>query len=575
MKRICPTCLARYDESHAACPVDGEHLLALGGDDPLHGTVVQGRYLVLATLGAGGMAVVYRAWQLSTRRPVALKVIQHRLAANHSAVKRFEREALVTASLRSPHTVTLFDYGQLPSGELYLVMELLEGHDLASILDVEKRLGPKRAADLLIQVCLSLEEAHAKQLVHRDLKPGNIFVVAVGHDREYAKVLDFGIVKILDEQASLLTAADAVQGTPAYMCPEQVSGGDVGPAADIYALGAILFELLSGRHAFRASTPLATMMRHLHEPAPRLETVLSDDDDDALAFAPVVARCLEKAPDARYPSVADLRLDLERVRASLATGLGNQVVVPPPDGRGGWTANDADATTAQRRPPPPAPPDEVLSPIPAGRSWRRSVTLALLVGAAMAAAWLLFSDRLTTPESMARSPVADPVALAPVSPPAALVANVAVEARADVRTDDVDVRSEPVRDASEPEPTPKKEVPRATPKGPSFRVLEVTTTGGLDRDAARKVVAGLTPRLGPCASGAGTDLPNPVTLTWMVSPRGDVRSVTIQPAAGPAQVFLTCLAPTARGLAFPTLTSGGAFGTVRAVVARAATSPSR
>jgi serine/threonine-protein kinase len=305
--RICPRCRVASGDDAPTCPTDGAARLPLSSADPPCGTVVADRFLVLGPLGRGGMGVVYRAWQLSTERPVALKLLPPDAAGDPQAMARFLREAKVTASLRSPHTVTVHDFGRLPDDSLYFAMELVEGRTLARTIAEEGRLSPGRALEIVIQICLSLEEAHARGLVHRDLKPANVMVTPIGAGREFAKVLDFGIVKTPGAE---LTAPNTNPGTPAYMAPEQIKAGAVGPATDLYAVGVILFELLAGRRPFEADSSVALMMRHLQEPPPRLGDV-APDLRALPALESIVQRCLAKDPAARPSSAAALRAELE------------------------------------------------------------------------------------------------------------------------------------------------------------------------------------------------------------------------------------------------------------------------
>ncbi|MCA9539090.1 MAG: serine/threonine protein kinase, partial [Myxococcales bacterium] len=196
--------------------------MSVDPDDPRCGAPVAEGLVVLGRLGAGGMGVVYRAWQRSMGRQVALKVLDPGLAHDPRAVERFLREARVTARLRSPHTVTVLDAGQLDDGALFLTMELIEGRSLHALLNEDGRLPPDRAARLAEQICLSLEEAHLAGVVHRDLKPANVMVSSIGN-RTLVKVLDFGVARVLDPMAARLTETGSLLGTPSYMSPEQAS----------------------------------------------------------------------------------------------------------------------------------------------------------------------------------------------------------------------------------------------------------------------------------------------------------------------------------------------------------------
>ena len=225
------------------------------------------------------MGEVWRARHRMLARPAAIKLIRPSLAGDSSgagvsgeAYRRFEREAQVIARLRSPHTVELFDFGVAADGAFYYVMELLDGLDADKLL---RRFGPtppERAVFVLRQVCHSLSEAESCGLVHRDIKPANIFLCRYGEEFDFVKVLDFGIVKRLREgtQADLLrTGENAVQGTPAFMAPEQAMGTEVDGRADIYATGCVAYWLLTGKHVFTADTSIGLLMQHVQaRPAP-------------------------------------------------------------------------------------------------------------------------------------------------------------------------------------------------------------------------------------------------------------------------------------------------------------------
>ncbi len=300
--RTCPKCGNRYPQMFAACPVDGAQLgsgapsqTRLVPADPLIGKVVGG-YSILDLLGRGGMGAVYRARDTAKGGPVAIKIV-HAGGSAASAV-RFEREARAMLSLRHPSVVEVHDFGRSPDGMLYMVMELLDGEDL------QKRLGrgPLRtdeALQIAIELARALSAAHAKGVVHRDLKPGNVFLVPRGEGAVLPKILDFGVAKLHGETLAL-TQDRGIIGTPYYMAPEQARGEpDVDARADIYALGAILYEMLTGRVPLSAEGPLTVLVRILTDvpTAPsRLRPSLGQAIDE------LVLRALAKARAERYPT---------------------------------------------------------------------------------------------------------------------------------------------------------------------------------------------------------------------------------------------------------------------------------
>jgi len=279
-----------------------------------------GSYVLEARLGRGGMGEVWQARHRLLARPAAIKLIRADLLTDHSGgatsapVKRFKREAEVISTLRSPHTVQLYDFGVAEDGTLYYVMELLEGIDLERLV---RRFGPQppaRVAGILIQACHSLGEAHEAGLVHRDIKPGNVVLCRYGPDVDFVKVLDFGLVALqrdrLPEQTAL-TAEGRVAGTPAYMAPETVNKPDaVDRRADIYCLGCVAYWMLAGKPVFTAHSPVAVIADHLKTPPPPLSEVCARGVPAALEE--IVMSCLEKDPAKRPKSAWALTAALKR-----------------------------------------------------------------------------------------------------------------------------------------------------------------------------------------------------------------------------------------------------------------------
>lgn len=276
-----------------------------------------GAYTLVERLGAGGMGEVWRATHRSLARPAAVKLIRADRVAQADDVqqmqRRFEREAQATAALQSPHTIEVYDFGVSDDGTFYYVMELLDGRDLASLVHEQGALPPARVVHLLLQACHSLGEAHVAGMVHRDVKPENLFACRRGQEVDFLKVLDFGLVKMEQgAEQSQLTHADAISGTPAYLAPEALSGATVDGRADIYALGCVAFYLLTGRLVFVADSPMATMFAHAQKPAPAPSSLVPGLPGDLDAL---VLRCLAKAP-------GDRPADCEELAGLLrATGL--------------------------------------------------------------------------------------------------------------------------------------------------------------------------------------------------------------------------------------------------------------
>ena len=277
-----------------------------------------GAYELVERLGAGGMGEVWRAEHHFLARPAAVKLIRPEvLGARDDATRavmmeRFEREAQATASLESPHTVGLFDFGVSADGTLYYVMEYLAGLDLKTLVERFGPLPPGRVVHLLVQACDSLAEAHAAGLVHRDIKPANLVVGRRGRHLDWLRVLDFGLVKrhaegpLAPRQDHTLTQDGALTGTPAYLSPEAVTGSmDVGPSADLYALGCVAFWLLTGRLVFDEATPMQVAVAHATRPAPAPSEVAEEAVPEALDQ--LVLSCLAKDPSDRPASAAALQ----------------------------------------------------------------------------------------------------------------------------------------------------------------------------------------------------------------------------------------------------------------------------
>lgn len=308
--------------------MDGEEDSALGekirahlelGDrrekkDALLGELLGGRFLVLKKIGAGGMGAVYRARQEGMDRDVAVKVLLGDLSENDTVLRRFTLEALAVSRLKHPNTIQIFDYGTTPQGNPYIAMELLEGSTLHDVLRKERPLPIRRALRMMSQVAASLGEAHSKGIVHRDLKPENIFLISVSGNPDFVKVLDFGVAKMRDkDEKGTLTQAGSIFGTPRYMSPEQCSAQPVDHRSDLYALGVILFEMITGMPPFQSEQPLTLLLSHVNEMPPQPSTIelLAKDGTALKQVIPaeveeLVMKLLEKEPDDRVQTSEDL-----------------------------------------------------------------------------------------------------------------------------------------------------------------------------------------------------------------------------------------------------------------------------
>ena len=314
MWRICTTCGIRTDD--LVCPDGHGGTELICEDTQFPGRLqpdymLKGQYRVDTLIGVGGMAAVYRAEHHLTNQKVAVKVLWQDLADNQAEVKRFTREARAASVLAHPNTVRVYDFGQdEETGAIYMVMEFLDGRKLSDELRDNPVLDPGRAVHIAAQICKALEEAHSKGLVHRDLKPDNIFLQDVSGEKDFVKVLDFGLAKFVKgtfERANL-TKTGYVVGSPEYMAPEQAIGSEVGPSVDIYALGVLMYEILTGDLPFDAETTAQVLRKHIMEQPQPMGELVDDDVPDALIE--VVMRCLAKDPDDRPPSADALRIQL-------------------------------------------------------------------------------------------------------------------------------------------------------------------------------------------------------------------------------------------------------------------------
>ena len=337
--QVCPRCRHRLPSVAGAtatplghvprCPHDGYALipaarLAEADGDPFLGVTVAGRFVITGRVGAGSMGTVYRARQEAVGRDVAVKILRADRAFDAQAKARFSREARAMSLLTSPHTVTVFDFGEIPEPQvdelaeggtsLYLAMEMLEGESLGDRLKRLRRIEVVEAVRIAREALLSLEEAHEKGVIHRDLKPDNLFLVrASGADKpEICKVLDFGIAKIQSDLPvldALETQAGTVFGTPRYMSPEQAQGRPLDARSDLYSLGVLLYQMLVGHAPFVDEDAVVVMARHI-KTTPVAPTVAAPDAGISEALSRVVMRALAKDPDDRPASATQLLADL-------------------------------------------------------------------------------------------------------------------------------------------------------------------------------------------------------------------------------------------------------------------------
>jgi serine/threonine-protein kinase len=273
-----------------------------------------GQYRLLEPLGQGGMGEVYLAEHRMLKRPCAVKLIRPERAGNPKVLARFEREVQTTARLSHWNTVEIYDYGRTDDGTFYYVMEYLPGLSLEALIERHGPLPAERVVHLLRQTCQALREAHAVGLIHRDIKPGNVFVAQRGGLYDVVKLLDFGLVKPVAEFGSVrLTQEGAISGTPLFMSPEQTRGlDDLDARSDIYSLGAVAYTLLSGRPPFERTTPLDVIVAHARDEVEPLSRQRPEVPTD---LERVILRCLAKRPEDRFQDAESLEQALSECAA--------------------------------------------------------------------------------------------------------------------------------------------------------------------------------------------------------------------------------------------------------------------
>ncbi len=330
LERVCPTCFGRYPADFNVCPKDATKLENASGDrneDPLLGAVLGSTYKVERVLGEGGMGRVYEAshLRLSSRR-FAVKVLHAEYARNNDVLSRFQREAEAAASIAHPHVLEVFDVARTDDGRPYIVGELLQGQDFHEYLDKVRRLDVPTAIAISRQIASALQAAHDKGIVHRDLKPENVFIVR-GLGAPFAKILDFGISKV-EGKDTALTRTGMIMGTPNYMAPEQARGEKVDARIDVYALGAMMYRMLTGKRAFDGTDATQIMTAVMTE-EPKRPRALAPDLPEAIEV--LVQRAMAKDPADRYQSMRELDRELALFEAPAEHGKGPVVTIAPTD----------------------------------------------------------------------------------------------------------------------------------------------------------------------------------------------------------------------------------------------------
>ena len=516
---VCPICEKTYGDHVSVCPADGATLRTSGPPpDPFLGQTINGRYAVIRKLGEGGMGAVYLAEQVSMSRKVALKILHGHFARDEEFVRRFRLEARLAAALNHRNVITVHDFDQAEDGSLFIAMEYLEGRTLSEVIRQDGALAVGRAVRFGMQIAQGLEAAHRAGVIHRDIKPHNIMAVGRGDD---LKLMDFGIARLMDAEGSGLTRTGMVMGTPAYMAPEQIEGGEITEQTDIYAFGIVLYELLTGRVPFTASSPRAVLTKHLQEAPVPLRTVRPEVP---ASVERVVMQALEKQPQARQRDMGEVLGGLQGAGGQPTEDVGD-IVAGLPTGRSQSQQGQFAQTMAASA--------TVASPRrPAGTRWKLiGAGVGLAVLAVSVALFLALGglDRLW-PSKPARTATVTPPP--PVAPP---------------KTEDLPPAVEPLQAPAPPAPVARPQPPplarppapqpvsRLRPPGPSTG----PSAGRPDVVHIRRQIEqalrtkGFLKEGGPRATGVTVDIDSAgiVTLTGVLRDR-EQRGETVRLASG-------------------------------------------
>lgn len=307
MSKTCSKCGEPFIKEALYCPHDGT---LLDTQEPFIGKVLDGKYKIEHLIGKGGMGNVYHAKHLHIGFPVAVKILHPDLTTDTTAVERFRREARSARAVNHPNAIQIMDFGITPDNILYIVMELIDGTSLQKVLENETILNTARVVKLMKQICLAVDAAHKKSIVHRDLKPDNILIIDAGTPSETVKVIDFSIAKIKQTSDDPnLTNLNVAVGTPQYLSPEQAQGAkDLDHRADIYSLGVILYQMLTGIVPFKGKTVAMTLMQHIQAKPKALRDINPTIPE---ALEQVVLKALAKTPGGRQQSAIALAEELE------------------------------------------------------------------------------------------------------------------------------------------------------------------------------------------------------------------------------------------------------------------------
>lgn len=481
-KKLCMACHREFTGLVASCPHDGTVLVPLQ-QDQLIGTKLADRYLIMSVIGHGGMGVVYKARHELMDRIVAIKMLQSQLISDSMSVKRFQQEAKAASKLKHPNVITLYDFGVSPTGQPYLVMDYLEGISLSDVIKKDGQVGVDRCIKIFAQACSALDHAHRQGVIHRDLKPGNIMLVEDDDDKDCVKVVDFGVAKLLwagDDENQRLTQTGEVCGSPVYMSPEQCQGQKLDHRSDIYSMGVVVYEALTGRLPLLGKTMVDTMSKHISE-MPQPFSVVRPDLYIPERLEAVVFKALAKDPGQRQQSMADMEQEL-------------LMAVPKP-GRTTTTLRGVTSLppgTTVELPKPAVPAAPVAPAAPVRSNAPTAIILAVLVAAAigggLAFMFLNKPKQQPAPSTEIRSkepPVAAPSTVTPQAPPKPSSAPATPEAARPVtgkpETVPVAVPPAPAAPASRPVARPARPKPPAPAKQVAERSVRPSAAAQAER----------------------------------------------------------------------------------------------
>lgn len=491
LTKTCLKCHRDFSENVGVCPDDQTTLTAISlASDDLVGSTFCERYKIIDILGGGGMGKVYHAHHLLMQRPVAIKILHAKLSNNVAALKRFRVEAQFASSLSHPNILSIHDFGVSGEGNPYMVMDYLEGENLSTLLESKTRLPAIRAINIFTQICSALGHAHAKGIIHRDVKPSNIMLVPFENRRDFVKIVDFGIAKVLNSEDSgmeQLTRTGEIFGSPLYMSPEQCRGKELDTRADIYSLGAVMYLTLTGKSMFETNNALETMFKHVQE-TPAQFAQISPDAALPEALEAVVFRCLAKEPDERYQRMSDVKAALEGILPDLGVSQPMSVNTvspsPPVEEKISHNVESADeAETTQTQIPTisaTTPPDSL--PVPISNRVKAGVVAACLVLLGVGSVFFLTQKERSVPiqePSRVNAPVEVPVVSPPIkaAPPGISPLPAIIAPSPSVISDKQKIRAarkvvkSPVR-VKKTVTYSKRKVTKSTPKQSGFKRLK-------------------------------------------------------------------------------------------------------